>query len=415
MPTALEVWSPEDICKSGSLERLKKLLQGCREYGKSKDTSELLLLCSKYGHSDLIRLLLQHAANPNSKSKNGKSCLHLACTSGSLKSTLALLENGADKRMRCNTGTTAQQLALAVGDHKIASVIQNWVSPWDLIAERNERSKSNLDVESPKLDVLLRLLEQKESLFGDKHQGLTTTLDRLAIEYAANNEIEDAVRCQNRSTTILFKGIEEGDVVDETHELRMQSLYKLGNILLKARQMKEAEETLLKALDHRENVGLSLCRRVFHVLADAYRAQRKYKEESEAYQQIISIIENETGEPDHQLSVYPFCALGRSLSIQNQHGDAHASFATALAITDRHLGPYHLDIAVVLDCFAQSFMESKEFHKAEVLFRRSLEIRERLLHPVEDMIVIRTATNSAAMAVIARGRNSKLLKKKLKK
>ena len=103
-----------DVCKSGDLEALEKIL------GHNPDIahSDLHLIChaADNGSSDCVRLLLDNGVNINVKNINGNTALHLAAQKGHTGIVKTLLE--VDRSLakdRANDGNMAHHLAAFKG------------------------------------------------------------------------------------------------------------------------------------------------------------------------------------------------------------------------------------------------------------------------------------------------------------
>ena len=66
------------------------------------------------GHSAIVKLLLEHGADPNASQDGGFTPLHSAAGNGDGESVEALLEAGADPSLANDDGKTPAHLA---GDH----------------------------------------------------------------------------------------------------------------------------------------------------------------------------------------------------------------------------------------------------------------------------------------------------------
>jgi ankyrin repeat protein len=74
-------------------------------------------------HVELVRLLLDHGADPNSTQHGGYTPLHETAQNGFLISTQALLDAGADATIRTSDGKTARDLAAEHGHAEIVALL----------------------------------------------------------------------------------------------------------------------------------------------------------------------------------------------------------------------------------------------------------------------------------------------------
>jgi len=58
------------------------------------------------GHLEVVKLLLEHGADPNVKNRDGKTPLHNAASEGHLEVVKLLLERGADPNVKDDDGNT---------------------------------------------------------------------------------------------------------------------------------------------------------------------------------------------------------------------------------------------------------------------------------------------------------------------
>ncbi len=443
----------------------------------------LLIVCSKLGRGELVEYLLKCGADPNLKEsdKLRRSCLHLAATSGSVQSVRSLLENGADKRMTCSAGTTPKTLAVSVGNHRIAQILNSWVSAWELVNNKprlNKPSDSGQSTESEQcnnkneLELLRSVLAQKEALFGERHPGLVPTLEKLAkciIDQESESEkcdISEAVQVQERAAHLagnhyktLKRSKSSPDSLSAAGEQASLSWFLSGKLHARVRDFQAGEDAFILSYQYLESLNdcskselksfkwdpnqkqkiqqlkqqpkaiqwsesrfvpakvvfdrhIARKRKILESLALCLEAQQRFEHERQVLIQLIELVREETGDPDHPSIAYPLTVLGRVHGALGDHAAAEESLALALAISDKHLGPAHMDIAVCLDNLAQAFFVQEKFAHAEAIFRRSHSIREQLLHPIHDSAAMLVSENNISMAVVSRGQASKKFAKR---
>ena len=69
--------------------------------------STMLATAALMGHTEIVKLLLEHGADVNTKSRDGGTALHAAAFLGRIETVKFLLEKGADANLRSNIGGTA--------------------------------------------------------------------------------------------------------------------------------------------------------------------------------------------------------------------------------------------------------------------------------------------------------------------
>merc|ERR1712168_402319 len=82
-----------------------------------KDGSTALIEASRFGHKDIVKLLINNNANINAKNKYGTTALMSAAHEGYNECVEILLQNNADVNIRSNYGHSA--LYFAVGQSVI--------------------------------------------------------------------------------------------------------------------------------------------------------------------------------------------------------------------------------------------------------------------------------------------------------
>ena len=68
--------------------------------------STMLATAALMGHTEIVKLLLEHGADVNTKSRDGGTALHAAAFLGRIETVKFLLEKGADANLRSNIGGT---------------------------------------------------------------------------------------------------------------------------------------------------------------------------------------------------------------------------------------------------------------------------------------------------------------------
>ena len=98
-----------DAVVTGDLAEVKRLVVSCGVDPNVKDNDGRTPLhrAAKRGHVDIVKLLLEHGANPNiQENKYGYTPLHVAVKNCHVDVVRVLLEHGADPTIRDNEGRT---------------------------------------------------------------------------------------------------------------------------------------------------------------------------------------------------------------------------------------------------------------------------------------------------------------------
>jgi ankyrin repeat protein len=80
------------------------------------------------GHADVVLLLLQHNANPNTRENNGFTPLHVAAQNGNTPIIRSLLYNGADLTIRTHEGKLPLELAIEAGHTDAAMLLKEGIT-----------------------------------------------------------------------------------------------------------------------------------------------------------------------------------------------------------------------------------------------------------------------------------------------
>lgn len=137
---------------------------------KKKILDDTIVFASGNGKLDVVRQLLNHHRDPNSKDRQGASSLTLAAEYGHADVVELLLENGADRNYKNPEGDSA--LIIAVKErhpHVVDLLIKNWA---DLEA-RDKKGKTPLvhAVMNNDIDITQKLLDKKVKLDTKDNEG----------------------------------------------------------------------------------------------------------------------------------------------------------------------------------------------------------------------------------------------------
>jgi ankyrin repeat protein len=72
---------------------------------------------------EIVRLLLDKAADPNAKAQSGSTPLHTVAFTGDRASLDLLLKHGADRAIKNNDGKTAADIARERGNQEVADLL----------------------------------------------------------------------------------------------------------------------------------------------------------------------------------------------------------------------------------------------------------------------------------------------------
>jgi ankyrin repeat protein len=98
-------------CRGGHLDVVEKLLDSSHLDHQNSDGMTALFYASVNEHPDIVKLLLDHGANPDLQNTNGNTALTAASFNGYMEITKLLMDHGAKLDIRNNRGHTALTLA----------------------------------------------------------------------------------------------------------------------------------------------------------------------------------------------------------------------------------------------------------------------------------------------------------------
>ena len=80
------------------------------------------------GHTKIVRMLIEHHADPNIREQGGYTPLHAAAQNGDEETIRVLLYGGADLMLKSNDGKTALDLSIAAGHEKATLLLGEGVT-----------------------------------------------------------------------------------------------------------------------------------------------------------------------------------------------------------------------------------------------------------------------------------------------
>lgn len=118
-------------CFFGHLEAAEYLISaGARVSSPSKNKMLVTPLHSAAAgrHTVIVKLLLNHGADPNAREDSGFTPLHAAAQNGDVESLRALLFNGADAQAKTAEGKLAMDYALEAGRNEAVEVLREEIT-----------------------------------------------------------------------------------------------------------------------------------------------------------------------------------------------------------------------------------------------------------------------------------------------
>ncbi len=167
-----------------------------------EDGRTALMLASKHGQAELVKLLIESGADVNARNANGGSPLMYASIKADLETISRLLENGADVNMRAKFNWTALMVAAAKGHTKIIKILL------DFGADANSRDVYQW---TPLMRASFAGYDKAVSEMLKYPQTKINAIDEngaTALHHAATNGHKEVVRLllqNNASTTIYDK------------------------------------------------------------------------------------------------------------------------------------------------------------------------------------------------------------------
>ncbi|XP_058262430.1 poly [ADP-ribose] polymerase tankyrase-2-like isoform X2 [Hemibagrus wyckioides] len=179
-----------EACRSGDLERVKKLLSA--ENVNSRDTagrkSTPLHFAAGFGRRDVVSYLLQHGANVHARDDGGLISLHNACSFGHAEVVNLLLRHGADPNSRDNWNYTPLHEAAIKGKIDVCIVLlQHGAEP----SVRNTDGRTALDLAEASAKAVLTGEYRKDELLESARSGNEEKLMSLLTPLNVNCHASD--------------------------------------------------------------------------------------------------------------------------------------------------------------------------------------------------------------------------------
>ena len=211
---------------------------------KDKDGNTALILASKNGHTDIVKLLFQKGADLENQNKDGSTALMLASDNGHTEIVKILVEphiwNGASLNVQDKNGNTALILASKNGHTDIVELLLEKGAPpgcphLDMQQNKNGETALMLASDNGQTETVRLLVEKGANLDIKGKDGATalktaskkgyTEIVRLLVEKGANLDIQNKygntalmLASNNGHTEIVKILVEKGASLDIQNE-----------------------------------------------------------------------------------------------------------------------------------------------------------------------------------------------------
>ena len=380
--------------KLGKVRRMERLLRrdgfDVDERDETFGRSPLHFAC-KYGHAEIVHMLLSGGVRVDAKDQEEYTPLHFAAGWGSTTIIELLLCNSANPGMRNKNGRTPIQIAAKLGRNDNVALLDRWSRPIDdsnsetLFGKTMERKIVDDDEDVPEqvqeeeqmsssLLKQLRVLGLKEKMHGKKHEKLIPTLVKVAHEYRSVGQYEQAAPLLYRALCITesargansrFVVIALNNLAETYHKLKR---YADAEVLLRRAR------SVISEFSSEEKKENNIFRKILRNLALAYLAQDKPADAAEC----IEVAVHEA-EPSEDLSSY-LVVLGYA---HERDENLKASIDVYERVLKMCNGDEDLRVNVS-EHLARVELCSNHFDRAETLFRFVCDERKRSLgesHP----------------------------------
>ncbi|CAL8078427.1 unnamed protein product [Calicophoron daubneyi] len=150
-----------EAAAAGEIEKVKALLSmdKCLVNSLNKDGMSPLQQACFRGHVNTVEYLLENGADVNSKDpKQGYTSLMFAGLAGNLDIVEMLLQHGARTNYTNSVGRTAAQMAAFVGNHRVVTLINNFVEKEEVDRYTMSTTPSDLKLHPKVAYLLYRLI-----------------------------------------------------------------------------------------------------------------------------------------------------------------------------------------------------------------------------------------------------------------
>ena len=234
--------------KMGKTKRMERLLRrdGFDLNERNEQGRTPLHFACKFGHAEIVHMLLSREADVNAKDQEENTPLHFAAGWGSTTLIELLLCNSANPLLRNKNGRTPVQIAARLGRNENVSLLDRWSRPMDDsnedtlfsatsiikskdVKEENSKIPEQVETLSSSLLKQLRVLGLKEKMHGKEHENLIPTLIKVAHEYRSIGQFEEAapvlyrtlcITESSRGANSVFVAIALNNLAETYHKLK---------------------------------------------------------------------------------------------------------------------------------------------------------------------------------------------------
>jgi tetratricopeptide (TPR) repeat protein len=222
-----------------------------------------------------------------------------------------------------------------------------------------------------------RALTIRKQNLGEDDEVVAETLDSLGGLYEEQGRCNQAGEAYTQALEIweALLGPEHEDVVR-----RLNNLVVLYRLYGKFAQAEPLYERILGL--HSDGADPVEAAQDHSNLALLHAAQGKYEKAEAGLLQAQELLAQHTGEDVQSEQAWVLDQLGDVLLQQDRFDDSEQRLLEAQALWNKVLGEEHLDHCVNLELLGRLFTKQRKWDQAEKYFRRSVELKEKLLGPI---------------------------------
>lgn len=208
---------------------------------------------------------------------------------------------------------------------------------------------------------------------------LAPILAHLGTVYLAQQKYREA-----EASLLKAIDIERGQGAAGLGDLT-NSLLWLMEVYISQKKLAEAETASREALaligklspEQKDGVANMLLK-----MASTYRELNNYAEADKLYQKILNLYQNESENTRSVIAVY-FYTIAQYYRHQGQYLEAEKLFKRAIEIDEKIFGKEHLEVALDIEGLAELYRNMYRYEEAIALYMRSIPIREKAQNPVQ--------------------------------